>query len=50
MADETLGRIFGTILCAFCSKYLGQALQGIAEKVRPRRLRLVPMCGPAACS
>ena len=34
MADETLNRIFGTILGAFSSKYLGQALQGIAEKVR----------------
>jgi hypothetical protein len=33
MADSTLQRIFGTILGSFCSRHLGQALQGIADKV-----------------
>jgi hypothetical protein len=33
MADSTLQRIFGTILGAFCSRHLGAALQGIADKV-----------------
>jgi hypothetical protein len=32
MSDDTLQRIFGTILGAFCARHLGPPLQGIVDQ------------------
>lgn len=45
MADETLQVIFGTILGAFCSKYLGQGLAGVCDKVRGRKIKTLRRMG-----
>lgn len=34
MADETLQRIFGTILGAFCARHLAPSLAGVCDKAR----------------